>query len=332
MDNLNNQNEQETEDSKTPFLTGEDGKDIPQRISPRYKNFIFIISPVSAAFIGLIGALFLYQVLGGLLTVLVLGFDIPDAPINSQRLMTAAGQILFILLPGLILSRVLYKDVGYIIRAKVPGVAETALFLLGIIVLTPLLQNFLYIQNHFIDLWAANNSVVRDIKLFFDSMNKYVEETYNHLLGADNIFEGTLVVFVVALVPAVCEEVMFRGFIQKSFELKIRPFRAALITAVFFGIYHFNPYGLIPLIGLGLYFGFAAYMSNSILVPVILHFFNNFTAVILYFMYGSEDLIKNNVKPETDIGYPVISFFVLLFIFGSIILLIKRYYLQLKTE
>ena len=325
MNELDNHNHSEQEEENTPVSENSENEE-PQRISPRYRNFHFLVSPVSAAFIGLFGGFILYQFIGSFLTILVLGFDFDKAPANSQRLMTAAGQILFILLPALIFSRVFYRDVGYIIRAKMPRIGEVVIFLFGIIVLTPLLQSFQFLQNYAIDEMAKNFSLVKDLKATFDWMNNMLDETYGTLLSVHNVFEGILVVIVVSLIPALSEEVMFRGFIQKSFELKIRPFWAALITAVFFGLYHFNPYGLIPLICLGLYFGFAAYMSDSIVVPMSLHFFNNFTAVIFYFIFGNEDFVKNNTKPNVDIWYSVISFLVLLVIFVSIIFVIKKYY------
>ncbi|MCB9248002.1 MAG: CPBP family intramembrane metalloprotease [Ignavibacteriales bacterium] len=50
-------------------------------------------------------------------------------------------------------------------------------------------------------------------------------------------------------------------------------------------MYHFNPYGLIPLILLGMYFGFAVYKSDSIIVAMILHFLNNFISIVAYFIF-----------------------------------------------
>src|SRR3990172_10923228 len=60
------------------------------------------ISPIAAAFIGLIGGFFLYQIVGGLLTLLIFCLDIENAPVNGIRLMTMAGQIFFFLLPPLL--------------------------------------------------------------------------------------------------------------------------------------------------------------------------------------------------------------------------------------
>jgi membrane protease YdiL (CAAX protease family) len=320
MEEERNRNNQQDYNNQTPADITYVSKPDPQ------------ISPIAAGFIGLIGGFFLYQIVGGLITIIIFGLDVEKAPVNAMRFVTMGGQILFILLPALLFSKMFYRNISEIVRLKVPRWEEILLFILGIIVLTPLLQNYLYIQNHYIELWASNSSFINSVKELLDSLNKLLEEAYGNLISVNNFYEGILVVIVVALVPAVSEEFMFRGFVQKSFEFKLKPFRAALITAAFFGIYHFNPYGIIPLILLGLYFGFAAYMSNSIVIPVVLHFLNNFAAVTLYFILGDEDLIKSAPEGEIDIQLSFMSFLGLLVLFSGVIFLIKRYYSKVKVS
>ncbi len=284
------------------------------------------IHPIAAAFIGLIGGFILYQIVGGVITLLIFGMNLDTAPVDAVRLMTMAGQILFMLLPALLFSKWFYLDVSAVIRTRVPSWKEFALFGIGIIILTPLLQYFITVQNYFIDIWAESSPFIHSIKSALDSLNDLVEKTYGNLLTAHNFYEALLVILVVAVVPAVCEETMFRGFIQKSFELKIKPVWAALITAVFFGIYHFNPYGMIPLIVLGFYFGFAAYMSNSILVPMSLHFTNNFIAIMVYFLIGNEDLINSKPGGDVDLNSAVLMIILLSLIMIGLIITIRKFY------
>ncbi len=290
-----------------------------------------IISPITAAFIGLLGGFFLYQIVGGLLTLLIFGLDITKAPINGFRLMTMAGQVLFILLPALVFSKWFYEDVTAVIRFRPAKWKEISLFVIGIIILTPLLENFVVIQNYFIDKWAASSATIHSVKSIFDTLNDKVESTYSNLLTAHSIPEGLLVIIIVAAVPAICEEVMFRGFIQKSFELKLKPFWAILITATFFGIYHFNPYGLIPLIGLGLYFGFAVYMSDSIFTSMSLHFLNNLVAVIMFFIAGNEEIISPTINKDVDLKSSITIFVSLLVLFSGVIYMIIKYYKDKKN-
>jgi membrane protease YdiL (CAAX protease family) len=244
-----------------------------------------------------------------------------------MRLMTIAGQILFILLPALIFSKWIYVDVGKIIRIHKPAWQEVVLFSIGIIILTPLLQSYLYIQNHFIELWAQNSQFIHSVKGFFDTLNDMVEKTYGNLLSASNILELLFVVIVVAIIPAISEEAMFRGFVQRSFELKLKPYLAIFLTAIFFSAYHFNPYGFIPLFILGAYFGFTAYMSRSLVVPMILHFLNNFSAVLLYHIFGNDELLKADTAIKGDeLSSYMILLVVLTLLFVLLIAIINKYY------
>ena len=133
----------------------------------------------------------------------------------------------------------------------------------------------------------------------------------------------SFIIFVVAVIPAICEETLFRGFVQKSFELKMRPVWAILITSVFFGFYHFSPYGLIALISLGAYFGFAAYTSNSIFVTMILHFTNNFIAVLAFLILGRDELINSTPVKYDSILPQLISFVMFATLFFSYIIFVK---------
>jgi membrane protease YdiL (CAAX protease family) len=161
-------------------------------------------------------------------------------------------------------------------------------------------------------------------------LNELIEKTFGNLIRADNIAEMILVIITISIVPAICEEVMFRGYIQRSFGFKFKPHIAAILTAVFFALYHFNPYGLIPLTIIGLYLGFAAYTSQSLFIPIILHFLNNFFAVMLYFIIGDDELFQSNVSDAAVLNSNVIYFILLLFMFIALMILIRNYYKKIR--
>jgi uncharacterized protein len=324
MDNNINDNRSESENDPDIFYEEK------QQFSLR--NITPGINPTLAAFIGLFGGFFLYQIIGGTITVLIIGTDMESAPKNTVRLLTIAGQLIFIFIPALFFAKVFYNDIINIIRVRIPKLGGVLLFILGIIILTPLLQFYLHIQNYYFELLASQFEFIRSLQIILEKHQALVEKTYINLMSADSAVEGAFIIFMIAFVPALCEEVMFRGYIQRSFEFKMQPFWAAFITAVFFGIFHLNPFGLIPLIVLGLYFGFSAYISNSIAVPMILHFLNNFVAVVVFFMIGSDELINTKVQPETDITQTFIMFFLLSALFAGIIMAIRKYYTNLKNS
>ncbi|MDQ7818102.1 MAG: CPBP family intramembrane glutamic endopeptidase [Melioribacteraceae bacterium] len=296
----------------------------PGQIEPPKQDFYF--NPVTAAFLGLAGIFILYQFGGAILTFLIFGLDFEKADVNSIRLLTVGGQILFILLPSLLLAKFVYPDITTALRVKFPSTKEILVFVGGLVLLTPLLQSFLYIQNFIFVKLAESSSIINSLRNFIDEIDKMLQSTYGSLLEAHSVFEASFIIFVVAVVPAFCEEIFFRGFVQKSFEYKFKPIWSILLTALFFGIYHFNPYGLFALIALGVYFGFAAYLSNSILIPIILHFINNFFAVTAFLILGDEELINSSVTPTSDISYHIISFIILLLVFSMFLLYVKKNY------
>lgn len=307
-------------------------EDPPEKEDLFKKNIEPTMSPVAAAFTGLVVVFVLYQIGGSLLTLLIFGFDIESANINAMRLMTIGGQIMFILLPALMFAKLVYEDVGTIIRFKLPNIKEIAAFVLGLILLAPLLQSYLYIQNYLLNSLAEHVHIVKVLKDLLDSLDKLVTETYSELLRSDTIFEASFIIFVVAVVPSICEEVFFRGYVQKSFEFRIKPIWAAFVTAIFFALYHFNPYGLIALFVLGFFFGYSAYKSNSIFIPLILHFLNNLIAIISFFILGEEEFLQSAASEPADIGTTTFLFIFFLLLFLGYIFILNKNYKKLKKK
>ena len=289
------------------------------------------MSPSKAAVYSLFIVFFLYQFGGGMLHLLIFGFDLKDANMNAVRLFTAAGQILLILAPALILAKVVYIDVTPILRVKMPHWKEIAVFVLGLVIVVPLLQNFIYVQNFLIQQLAEVSTSFESVKSFFDKMDQHLANTYGDILSASSIFEMILIVLVVAVVPGVCEEVFFRGFVQKSFEFSIKPFWAILITSFAFSLYHFNPYGLLALLILAMYFGFAVYLSNSILIPILLHFLNNLFSIIVYFIMGAEELTNTAIIKPEEFEFNLISLIFLSIIFFLFLFYVKKYYYKFNN-
>ena len=90
---------------------------------------------------------------------------------------------------------------------------------------------------------------------------------------------------VCAALPAIAEEVFFRGVLQNVFERTLRnPHWAILVSAAIFSFFHFQFAGFIPRMFLGILMGYLYYFSRSLWLPIIAHFTNNAVAVIAYSM------------------------------------------------
>lgn len=89
------------------------------------------------------------------------------------------------------------------------------------------------------------------------------------------------VFFVIALAPAVCEEMLFRGVIMHSLKAKYRVSSAIAITAALFGMYHMSLVKFIPTGLLGLLLCLVVWKTGSIYPAMLMHFINNAISVFL---------------------------------------------------
>jgi sodium transport system permease protein len=79
---------------------------------------------------------------------------------------------------------------------------------------------------------------------------------------------------VVAITPAICEELLFRGLLLSALRgLGMWP--ALLITSLLFGLAHASIYRLLPTLFLGLVFGYLVWRSGSVLTGIVAHALNN---------------------------------------------------------
>lgn len=89
-----------------------------------------------------------------------------------------------------------------------------------------------------------------------------------------------LVALVIAVMPAVGEELLFRGLVFGSLRNKYKIGWAIFITGLLFGAFHTNLVKLIPTGLLGACFAYVVYKSGSIFISMALHFINNFVSVL----------------------------------------------------
>lgn len=90
-----------------------------------------------------------------------------------------------------------------------------------------------------------------------------------------------LALVFVALTPALCEELLFRGYLQRNVERVMRPAAAVLVMGLAFGLFHLRFVELIPLTVLGVYLSYVVWVSGSLWPGVLVHLLNNATAVVV---------------------------------------------------
>ena len=93
--------------------------------------------------------------------------------------------------------------------------------------------------------------------------------------------------FMIAVIPALGEEFLFRGVIQRILTEWFKNHHIAIIvSAILFSIMHFQFLGFLPRMALGILFGYLFVWSRTIWVPVIAHFVNNAMAVVFVYLYS----------------------------------------------
>ena len=99
---------------------------------------------------------------------------------------------------------------------------------------------------------------------------------------------GLLVnLFLMAVLPALSEEITFRGVLQRLLSPKHSTLNSHLsiwLTAIIFSAIHMQFYGFVPRMLMGALFGYMMVWTGSLWVPMLMHFVNNGMAVLLYFM------------------------------------------------
>ena len=92
---------------------------------------------------------------------------------------------------------------------------------------------------------------------------------------------------MMAILPAIGEELIFRGVIQKQLTRWVsNPHLAIFLTAVFFSAFHMQFLGFLSRLLLGMLFGYLFYYSKNIWVPILAHFVNNSLALVLALTLG----------------------------------------------
>lgn len=138
-----------------------------------------------------------------------------------------------------------------------------------------------------------------------ESEDKAAELT-EAFLKVDTIYGLFFNVFMIAILPAIGEELLFRGVIQRIFTKMTKSNHWGIwISAILFSALHMQFYGFLPRMLLGVLFGYLLVWSGSMWLPIAAHFLNNGIAVVAMFMIDKGMLSPEveNFGSETDTYY-----------------------------
>jgi len=148
-----------------------------------------------------------------------------------------------------------------------------------------------------------------------EALLKQLEETASDLtermLQADTIGGLLVNLLVIALIPAIGEELTFRGVLQQSLVRGTKNAHVGIIlSAAIFSFIHFQFYGFLPRMFLGILLGYLFYYSGSLWTSILMHFINNGAAVVVAYLdyKGIVDVDMEHFGSTSSIPLMIASF------------------------
>ena len=121
-----------------------------------------------------------------------------------------------------------------------------------------------------------------------EALLQQLEETAGDLtermLQVDSFSSLLFNLLVIALIPAIGEELTFRGVLQQALTRRCNVHVAVFLSAFIFSFIHFQFYGFLPRMFLGLLLGYLFYYSGSLWTSILMHFVNNGAAVVVAYL------------------------------------------------
>ena len=138
-------------------------------------------------------------------------------------------------------------------------------------------------------------------------------------------------IIVIALLPAILEEVFFRGAMQRTMINLVKyRFLGILLTSIIFSLLHFQLFSCIPRVFLGLFLGYLYVISQNIIVPIIFHFINNLTVVVGSYLFYS-NLIEFDINKLGSVYNPLL-FIISILLIGLIFIYEKKKAKKIQIE
>jgi membrane protease YdiL (CAAX protease family) len=233
--------------------------------------------PIMSAFLMFVLSFVLFQGLASLIAIAFLIMDqgLPEQAELLEVLETATGPLLMgntigqfvgMAIPVLLWSRLHTRDSAALLRISHPDMGLTALSVLALVALLPAIQ------------WLGQINASLPIPEFFVELERAQLELIETILKSDIALWS--VVFALAVTPAICEELLFRGYLQRQLERALGVTGGIVATGLLFGLYHFRLSQALPLAVLGIFLGWLVWRTGSLWVPILIHFLNNALAIV----------------------------------------------------
>ncbi|MBO5345270.1 MAG: CPBP family intramembrane metalloprotease [Paludibacteraceae bacterium] len=127
-------------------------------------------------------------------------------------------------------------------------------------------------------------SFLASVEEMMRQMEESAKELTERFLNTSSVGMMFTNLFVMAFLPAMCEEMLFRGWLQRVLVARVNYHVAIWVVAFIFSAIHFQFYGFVPRMLIGAALGYLYCYTGSLWAPIIAHFTNNAMAVVTAFL------------------------------------------------
>jgi len=259
----------------------------------------------------------IFSLIGGLAVILFYGFDMSSFydysnpnTIEGLKLFQLLSSIGLFIVPPIVYALITSKSILPALNLnQVSKPIYWVLVLFIMVVASPIMA------------WVVEVNAQMSLPSFMSSIEDWMkqsEASAEVLTKAFISFDGLASLFyillIVAVVPAIGEELLFRGVIQKIFKNWTNNHHIAIwVTAIIFSALHMQFYGFLPRMLLGVFFGYLLVWSSSLWLPILGHFINNGSVVVLSYFYPElmENTELNIFNEDGKTWLPTIISFIL---------------------
>ncbi len=219
------------------------------------------------------------------------------------QMITSLGIFVF---PPIIAAYLISDDATGFLRLK--SSAETSTYFLAVIVMIvslPLINLSIQLNEN-----LNMPEMLKGVEDWMRGSESKAAELTEAFLNTSSVNGLLLNLFMIAVIPAIGEELFFRGYMQRIFGDWLKNAHAAIIiTAIIFSTFHMQFFGFLPRAILGVILGYLFYWSGSLWIPIIAHFFNNAAAVIVAYLHfnGHITFDGNEIGIGDNYVLPVIT-------------------------
>jgi membrane protease YdiL (CAAX protease family) len=175
-----------------------------------------------------------------------------------------------------------------------------------IFAMIPVLGICFYIAISPVTEWNMNFHFPEFLKGFDDwarGMEKQMMEMTKLLTNFNTTTELIIGLLVIAVIPGIGEELVFRGLIQNELFRSSKNIHIAIWTSAFlFSAIHMQFFGFVPRLFLGAFFGYLYYWSGNLLIPMVAHFFHNGFTLIMIHLYNQG---SSTINMDTEESAPM---------------------------